>query len=48
MLRTLSMTRREHLLSHLEALAPVVARLGGEKAAIRTTKAIEICGEWWP
>ena len=46
--RTLSLNRRENMLQHLKALTPIVVRLGGTSAAIQTTKAVEICGEWWP
>jgi hypothetical protein len=49
--KTLSfLTRRTRraLLSDLRALAPVIAKLGGEEAIAETFHAIQDVGRWWP
>ena len=40
-------TRRD-LLADLDALSPVIAKLGGEDATVETFRAIQDVGRWWP
>jgi hypothetical protein len=47
-LRVFSNARRRELLEALKWLAPVIARLGGERAVRETTQAIIDTAKWWP
>lgn len=47
-LRAFAKTRRRNLLGAIEALLPIIARLGGERAVRETAQAIIDTARWWP
>lgn len=47
-LEAFSKAKRENLLGAIEALLPVIHRLGGEKAVRETAQAIIDTAKWWP
>jgi hypothetical protein len=47
-IRASSIRRREDLLEVIQALLPVIHRLGGEKAVRETAQAIIDTAKWWP
>jgi transcriptional regulator with XRE-family HTH domain len=47
MLRFLSIHSRESLLLNLRMLAPVIAALGGQEAAVESARSILEVGRWW-
>ena len=41
-------TKRQNLLNAIEALLPIISRIGGERAVNETTQAILDTARWWP
>jgi hypothetical protein len=47
-LQILAARTRQDLLIDIQALGPVIAKLGGEEAIAETFRAIQDVGRWWP
>ncbi len=47
-LRVFAVAKRENLLPTIEALLPLIARLGSERAVWETAQAIMDTAKWWP